>query len=75
MSEQEARRWRLNPDTLQVEPEDGAEVGRFTAQEWGSQIFPPCPVCGWIIHVEPVDVHVSGEVPPVYMPGFWKPWR
>jgi hypothetical protein len=66
-----ARRWRINPDTLQIEPEDGQPAGTFTEQDLAVQQWPPCPVCGATIVQDFVDVHSSDDPGPVYAPGVW----
>jgi hypothetical protein len=65
-------RWRINPETLALEPED-EQVGHiFTAQDWQAQEWPPCPVCGTTINVAQVDVQTSQDPVPTYIMGRWQ---
>lgn len=66
------RRWRLNPTTFQVEPEDGGPAGTLTGQEWRAQQWPKCPVCGGQGEPQRVDVRELSDQFGVFIPGAWE---
>lgn len=66
------RSWRINPQTLGFDPEQGEHPGTFTAQEWREQQWPRCPVCDTTVDVAQVDVQTSGDHFPVYLMGRWQ---
>lgn len=72
MSTSLARRWRINPETLGLDPVDGEHPGTFTGQDTRAQEWPPCPVCDTMIDVDFVDVRGQADQFPVFMMGRWK---
>lgn len=67
-----SRRWRINPQSLNVEPVDGQPVGDFTAQEWDEQRWPDCPVCGARINVDRIDICTNTDPRHRYICGAWE---
>ena len=65
-------RWRINPETLGLEPIEGKHPGTFTAQAFRAQEWPDCPVCGARIIVDDVDVRTAADRFPVFMMGAWR---
>ncbi|MBX6387043.1 MAG: hypothetical protein IRZ07_29375 [Microbispora sp.] len=72
MAETMQHRWRINPETLTLDPVDGEHPKTFTAQECRVQQWPPCPVCDSTIEVDFVDVRTSQDPAPVYVMGTWR---
>lgn len=72
MSQTERRRWQINPETLGLEPEEGADPGTFNAQDLAAQQWPPCPVCGVTIKVDAINVQTSGDHWEIYALGRWQ---
>jgi hypothetical protein len=68
----EPRRWKINPKTYGLDPEDGGPTGTFNGQEWRAQIWPDCPVCGERIEVDRINVQGVGDRFPVFLMGMWQ---
>lgn len=72
MSTSLARRWRINPETFDLDPVDGDHPGTFTGQDTRAQEWPPCPVCGATIDVEFVSVQGQSDPFPVFVMSWWE---
>lgn len=68
----EARQWRINPETHCLEPADGGAAGALTGQQWAAQQWPDCPVCGQQVQPQQLNVQQAGDRFPVFMVGAWR---
>ncbi|GAA2861456.1 hypothetical protein [Nonomuraea rubra] len=65
-------RWHINPETLNLDPEEDRGTTTFTDQEWNAQEWPACPVCGTTIDVSRISTPDLGDRTPKYIIGRWK---
>lgn len=65
------RRWRINPNSRDLEPVEGRHPGTFTGQDIRAQDFPPCPVCGDTIDVDFINVQGYADQFPKFLMGRW----
>lgn len=61
--------WQVDPDTGQLTNPDYPVGYRFTADEFASQEWPPCPVCGTTIRVDRVHNPSMETTTPMYITG------
>lgn len=64
--------WRINPDTCQLEVQNGKAPATFRGQDLRAQDWPPCPVCGTAVDVNAIDVRKFADRFAVFVLGSWE---
>jgi hypothetical protein len=68
----DATPWRIDPDTFTlIEPPRPRPQG-YTTREFDNQVWPPCPVCGATIEVQPIRMSSLGDSEQLFIPGHTK---
>jgi len=68
----DATPWRIDPDTFTlIEPPRPRPQG-YTTREFDNQVWPPCPICGTTIEVQPIRMSSLGDSEQLFIPGHTK---